>query len=149
MRNVTIDPKNKKIDVDTIMIKDVPGLDTNQKPFDEYMKGFFFGMIGEIVWAMGNDIDRLAEMTDAFSIPGEKVKKLAWLIKPIGNCSTSLHTKRFGDFAKRKADLKRLTLQILQTIRLSISFLNLFKIFIAATRLTVQKQKNTKSHAAF
>ena len=45
------------------------------------MKGFFFGMIGEIVWAMGNDIDRLAEMTDAFSIPGEKVKKLAWLIK--------------------------------------------------------------------
>lgn len=40
MRNVTIDPKNKKIDVDTIMIKDVPGLDTNQKPFDEYMKGF-------------------------------------------------------------------------------------------------------------
>lgn len=107
MRNVIIDPKNAKIDVDTIMIKDVPGLDTNGKPFDEYMKGFFFGMIGEVIWAMGNDIDRLAEMTPAFSIPGEKVKKLAWLIKPIGKWLNKLTFKKIWRLCKKESGLKK------------------------------------------
>lgn len=48
------------------------------------MMNFFFGMIKEVLWAMGNDIDRLAEMTPAFSVPGETVKKFAWIIKPVG-----------------------------------------------------------------
>ena len=107
MRNVIIDPKNAKIDVDTIMIKEVPGLDTKGKPFDEYMKGFFFGMIGEVIWAMGNDIDRLAEMTPAFSIPGEKVKKLAWLIKPIGKWLNKLTFKKIWRLCKKESGLKK------------------------------------------
>ncbi len=107
MRNVTIDPKNAKIDVDTIMIKDVPGLDTDGKPFDEYMKGFFFGMIGEIVWAMGNDINRLAEMTPAFSIPGEKVKKVGWLIKPIGKWLNKLTFKKIWRLCKKESGLSK------------------------------------------
>lgn len=107
MRNVTFDPKNAKIDVDTITIKDVPGLDTKGKPFDEYMKGFFFGMIGEIIWAMGNDIDRLAEMTDAFSVPGEKVKKLAWIIKPVGKFLNKLTFKKIWRLCKKESGLKK------------------------------------------
>ena len=77
MRTVVFDPKNAKIDVDTIMIKNVPGMDTDGKPFDEYMKGFFFGMIGEVIWAMGNDIDRLAEMTPAFLSRAKRLKSWA------------------------------------------------------------------------
>ena len=107
MRNVTLDPKNKKVDVETIMIKDVPGLDTGGKPFDEYMKGFFFGMIGEIVWAMGNDINRLSEMTDAFSIPGEKIKKLAWIIKPICKWLNKLTFKKIWRLCKKESGLKK------------------------------------------
>lgn len=107
MRNVTIDPKNAKVDVDTIMIKDVPGMDTNGKSFDEYMKGFFFGMIGEIVWAMGNDINRLAEMTPAFSIPGEKVKKLGWIIKPIGKWLNKLTFKKIWRLCKKECGLSK------------------------------------------
>ena len=107
MRNVTIDPKNGKIDVDTIIIKDVPGLDTNGKPFDEYMKSFFFGMIGEVIWAMGNDIDRLSEMTSAFSIPGEKVKKLGWLIKPVGKWLNKLTFKKMWRLCKKESGLKK------------------------------------------
>lgn len=107
MRNVIFDPKNARVDVDTIMIKDVPGLDTGGKPFDEYMKGFFFGMISEIIWAMGNDIDRLAEMTPAFSIPGEKVKKLGWLIKPIGKFLNKLTFKKIWKLCKKESGLKK------------------------------------------
>lgn len=107
MRNVTFDPKNAKIDVDTIMIKDVPGLDTNGKPFDEYMKTFFFGMIAEVIWAMGNDIDRLAEMTDAFSIPGEKIKKLSWIIKPVGKLLNKLTFKKIWKLCKKESGLKK------------------------------------------
>lgn len=107
MRTVVFDPKNAKIDVDTIMIKNVPGMDTGGKPFDEYMKGFFFGMIGEVIWAMGNDIDRLAEMTPAFSIPGEKVKKLGWLIKPIGKFLNKLTFKKAWRLCKKESGLKK------------------------------------------
>lgn len=107
MRNVTFDPAKGEIRTDTVIIKDVPGLDTNGKPFDEYMKGFFFGMISEVVWAMGNDIDRLAEMTPAFSIPGEKVKKLAWLIKPIGKFLNKLTFKKVWRLCKKECGLKK------------------------------------------
>ena len=107
MRTVVFDPKNAKIDVDTIMIKNVPGMDTDGKPFDEYMKGFFFGMIGEVIWAMGNDIDRLAEMTPAFSIPGEKVKKLGSLIKPIGKFLNKLTLKKAWRLCKKESGLKK------------------------------------------
>lgn len=107
MRTVTFDPKNAKIDVDTVMITDVPGLDTNGKPFDEYMRGFFFGMIGEVIWAMGNDIDRLVEMAPSFSIPGEKVKKLAWIIKPIGKFLNKLTFKKMWKLCKKECGLKK------------------------------------------
>lgn len=107
MRNITFDPKNAKIDVETVKITDVPGIDTDGKPFDEYMKGFFFGMIAKVIWAMGNDIDVLADMTPAFSIPGEKVKKLAWLIKPIGKFLNKLTFKKIWKLCKKECGLKK------------------------------------------
>ena len=107
MRNVTFDPKNAKIDVDTVKITEVPGLDTNGKPFDEYMKDFFFGMIAKVIWAMGNDIDMLADMTPAFSIPGEKVKKLGWLIKPVGKFLNKLTFKKVWRLCKKECGLKK------------------------------------------
>ena len=107
MRNVTFDPKNAKIDVETVLINEVPGLDTGGKTFPEYMKDFFFGMIAEVIWAMGNDIDRLAEMTPAFSIPGEKVKKFAWIIKPIGKFLNKLTFKKIWKICKKECGLKK------------------------------------------
>jgi predicted MPP superfamily phosphohydrolase len=107
MRNVTFDPKNQKIEVDTQFIEEVPGLDTNGKSFPQYMKDFFFGMIKEVIWAMGYDIDRLAEMSDAFSIPGEKVKKLGWILKPVGKFLDKLTFKKVWRLCKKESGLKK------------------------------------------
>lgn len=107
MRNVTFDPKNAKIDVETVTITEVAGFDTNGKPVDEYMKGFFFGMIKEVLWAMGYDIDRLAEMSDAFSIPGEKIKKLGWILKPVGKFLDKLTFKKIWRMCKKECTLKK------------------------------------------
>lgn len=107
MRHVTFDPARAEIRTDTIMIKDVPGLDTNGLPFDEYMKTFFFGMITELFDAAANDIDRLAQMTDAFSIPGEKVKKFAWLIKPVAKFLNKLTYKKIWRLCKKESTLKK------------------------------------------
>lgn len=107
MRNVTFDPANAKIDVETVMIKDVPGIDTNGKPFDEYMRTFFFGMIAELIEAAATDIDRLAEMTDAFSISGEKVKKVGWLIKPVAKWLNKLTFKKVWRLCKKESGLKK------------------------------------------
>ena len=101
MRNVTFDPANGEI------IKDVPGLDTKGQPFDEYMKNFFFGMIREVITAAATDIDHLAEMTDAFSVPGEKVKKLGWIIKPIAKFINKLTFKTIWRLCKKESGLKK------------------------------------------
>lgn len=107
MRNVTFDPANGEIRTDTIIIKDVPGLDTKGQPFDEYMKNFFFGMIREVITAAATDIDHLAEMTDAFSVPGEKVKKLGWIIKPIAKFINKLTFKKVWRLCKKESGLKK------------------------------------------
>ncbi len=107
MRNVTFDPANGEIRTDTIIIKDVPGLDTKGQPFDEYMKNFFFGMIREVITAAATDIDHLAEMTDAFSVTGEKVKKLGWIIKPIAKFINKLTFKKIWRLCKKESGLKK------------------------------------------
>lgn len=107
MRNITFDPKNAKIDVDTVYIDDVKEIDTKGKSFPDYMMNFFFGMIKEVLWAMGNDIDRLAEMTPAFSVPGETVKKFAWIIKPVGKFLNRLTFKKIWRLCKKESGLKK------------------------------------------
>lgn len=107
MRNVIFDPANGEIRTDTIIIKDVPGLDTKGQPFDEYMKNFFFGMIREVITAAATDIDHLAEMTDAFSVPGEKVKKLGWIIKPTAKFINKLTFKKIWRLCKKESGLKK------------------------------------------
>ena len=107
IRNVTFDPRGAKIDVETVYVDNVDGLDTKGKSFPDYMKDFFFGMIDEVIWAMGNDIDRLAEMTPAFSVPGETVKKYAWIIKPVGKFLNKLTFKKIWRLCKKECGLKK------------------------------------------
>lgn len=107
MRNVTFDPKNAKIDIDTVFVDNVDGLDTDGKSFPDYMKNFFFGMIKEVLWAMGYDIDRLAEMAPAFSVPGETVKRFAWIIKPVGKFLNKLTFKKIWRLCKKESGLKK------------------------------------------
>lgn len=111
MRNVTFDPKHAKIDVETVYIENVPGIDTGDKTFPQYMRNFFFGMIADVIWFMGNDIDRLADITPAFSIPGEKVKKLGWIIKPIGKLLNKLTFKKIWRLCKKESGLKKADIQ--------------------------------------
>ena len=107
MRNVTFDPKNARVAVETVTIKDVPELDTGGKPFDEYMKDFFFGMIREVIWAMGYDIDRLAEMTPSFSVKSETVYKLKRILKPIGKFLDKLTFKKVWRLCKKESGLRK------------------------------------------
>ncbi len=107
MRHVTFDPANAEIRTDTIYIKDVPGLDTGGKPFDEYMKTFFFGMITDLFDAAANDIDKLAQMTDAFSIPGKTVKKFGWIIKPVARFLNKLTYKKVWKVCKKESTLTK------------------------------------------
>lgn len=107
MRNVIIDPKNAKVDVDTILIKDVPGLDTGGKPFDEYMKGFFFGMIGDVVYALANDYDRFTEMAGSFSISPAKAKKLKPILRPVGKFLNKLTFKKVWKLCKKESGLSK------------------------------------------
>ena len=88
-------------------VDNVDGLDTDGKSFPDYMKNFFFGMIKEVLWAMGYDIDRLAEMAPAFSVPGETVKKFAWIIKPVGKFLNKLTFKKIWRLCKKESGLKK------------------------------------------
>ena len=107
MRNIILDPKNSKVDVETIIIKDVPGLDTGGKPFDEYMKDFFFGMIGEVIHSMAYDYDRFQEMATAFSLKPSMSKKLKPILKPFGKFLYKLTFKKIWRLCKKESGLKK------------------------------------------
>ncbi|MCC8023271.1 MAG: metallophosphoesterase [Clostridiales bacterium] len=107
MRDIVFDPANSVIHASTRLVEEVPGLDTGGKSFPEYIKGFFIGMAGEVLWAAGNDIDRLAEMTDAFSVPGATVKRFGWLIKPLGKLLNGLTVGRVGNWTRKETGLKK------------------------------------------
>ena len=107
MRDITFDPAHEEIRVETHLLTDVPGLDTNGKPFDEYMKGFFFGNIAEMLNAAATDIDRFSKMTDAFSVPGEKVKKFGWIIKPAAKFLNWLTVGRMWKLCKKESGVKK------------------------------------------
>ncbi len=106
-RNITLDPQHGKVDVETVTITDVPGVDTKGEPFDKYMEGFFFGMIRRVIWAMGYDINSLAQMTPAFSIPSEKVYKNKWWIQPLGKFLNKLTFKKIWKLCKKECGLKK------------------------------------------
>lgn len=106
MRTVTFDPKNARIDVKSSYIESVDGLDTKGKSFPEYMNGFFFGTVKEVIWAAGNDIDRLAEMAPSFSVKSETVKKNSFLIKPVGKFLEKLTFKKIWRLCKKESGLK-------------------------------------------
>ena len=71
------------------------------------MEGFFFGMIRRIVWAMGYDIDTLAQMSPAFSIPSEKIYKLKFILKPFGKFLNKLTFKKIWRMCKKECGLKK------------------------------------------
>ncbi|MBR4240872.1 MAG: metallophosphoesterase, partial [Eubacterium sp.] len=107
MRNVILDPKNGKVDVETIIIKEVPGLDTGGKPFDEYMKGFFFGMIGGVIDALANDYNKFIDFAPSFSISKDKAKKLKPVLHPFGKFLNKLTFKKVWKLCKKESGLKK------------------------------------------
>ena len=107
MRNITIDPKNAELKYDTVLVDNVPGLDTGGKPFGEYMKNFFFGMLGGLVDALANDYDRFIEMAGAFSVKPEKAKKLKPVLHPLGKYLNRLTFKKIWRVCKKESGLKK------------------------------------------
>ena len=71
------------------------------------MKGFFFGNIAEMLNAAATDIDRFSKMTDAFSVPGEKVKKFGWIIKPAAKFLNWLTVGRMWKLCKKESGVKK------------------------------------------
>ncbi len=113
------------------------------------MMNFFFGMIKEVLWAMGNDIDRLAEMTPAFSVPGETVKKFAWIIKPVGKFLNRLTFKKIWRLCKKESGLKKADIADIADNKVIDFILSLSKIFTAVIRLIPLTQKSISSSAVF
>lgn len=106
-RNVTFDPKHAKIEVETVTITDVPGVDTGGKPFDEYMEGFFFGMLRGLVEALANDYDRFTEMAGSFSVSPQKAKKLKPILRPLGKFLNKLTFKKIWRLCKKESGLSK------------------------------------------
>ena len=99
--------KNAELKYETVMITDVPGIDTNGKPFNEYMEGFFFGMLGGLVDSLANDYDRFTEMAGAFSVKPEKAKKLKPILRPVGKFLNKLTFKKIWKLCKKESGLKK------------------------------------------
>lgn len=97
IRRITVDPEAKTCIVDTDRLTKADGLDTGGLTLDEYLKKQLIGVVGDMLYAAGNDIKRFAYMAQAISIKPKLVYKYGWLIKPFFKWLGSV---KFGTFAR-------------------------------------------------
>lgn len=82
-RHATINPDERKISVSSVLIKDVPGLDTEGMPLSDYTKKLFLGVVEDMLNSAEHDYPTFQELAIGMSISKEKSAKLKPVIRPV------------------------------------------------------------------
>lgn len=106
MRNVTFDPENGVVKVDTEFINTPESFKKQGKELRFVLEEQLIGVIKGMIKTAGEDIDKLADMVTAISIKPKLVYKFGWIIKPIFKFLNSLKFSTVAKWTKRETGLK-------------------------------------------
>ncbi|MBQ7542048.1 MAG: metallophosphoesterase [Clostridia bacterium] len=81
-RRLRFEPDDGRIDVSTVCIDAVPGLDTDGLSLPEFTKKQFLGTVGDVLRSAEQDYETFIRLADGFSLREEKARKLRWIIRP-------------------------------------------------------------------
>ncbi len=102
-RKVTFLPAEGKIDVDTVDVN----CDIDGRNLQDHLEDKFFGMIGRVIEAAGNDIPEFARLATAFSVKEKLIYKIGWIIKPFAKLLGKLKIGTIAKLVKKESGLKK------------------------------------------
>ncbi|MFA6866759.1 MAG: metallophosphoesterase [Clostridia bacterium] len=105
MRIADYNNKNKILEVKTIYIDDI---ETELGCcLQEYSYQGFIGFMEKMVYSMGDDINTFAKMAIGMSMKPAKVKKLSWIITPLGKFINHSTFGRIGKWTRKETGFNK------------------------------------------
>ena len=100
-RLVRFDPDAKVIDISTVTVDRVPGLDTGDLSLSAFLEKQFLGTVSDILDSAENDYETFMRLADGFSLRPEKSAKLKWIIRPAAKYVNHLTFGKVWRWTKR------------------------------------------------
>lgn len=113
-RKAAFDPDNKSIDIHSVLVDNVPNLDTDGKSLSDYIENLFLGTVSDILNSAENDFEKFTELAVGFSLKKEKAYKLKFFIQNGAKFINHLTFGKVWRYTKRK---NKVTAQEIQSIK--------------------------------
>ncbi len=104
IRKIKIDKNEVTVETEKVTTANI---NTNGLSLEDYLKKQLIGVIGEMIRAAGNDIEKFAYMANAISIKPQLVYKFGWIIKPVFKWLNSVKFGTFAKWTKKETGLKK------------------------------------------
>lgn len=104
-------PDNRSIDIRSILVDNVPNLDTDGKSLTDYIENLFLGTISDILDTAENDFEKFTELAIGFSLQKEKAYKLKFFIQKGAKFINHLTFGKVWRYTKRKNKVTKQEIQ--------------------------------------
>lgn len=106
-RHAVFDTDNRKIDVTSTLVENVPSLDTDGMPLSDYIEKLFLGTVEDILNFAENDYEKFTKLAIGFSLEKEKAYKLKPIIQPVAKYLNHLTFGRVWKLTKRRGNVTK------------------------------------------
>lgn len=100
-RKILFSPDEKKIDVKSVFVDNVKGIDTNGLTLTEYIKNLFLGSIEDAVENAVNDYDKFADFAISMSVSRDISYKYKFIIQKVAKFLNNLTFGKVWKFVRR------------------------------------------------
>lgn len=101
-RTVRFDPDSKTIDIRTVTVDEVQGLDTDGLSLSAFTEKQFLGTVGDILDSAEHDYPIFQELANGFSLRPDKSAKLKWIIQPAARYVNRMTFGKIWRWTKRQ-----------------------------------------------
>lgn len=106
-RHAVFDADNKKINIESTLVENVPDLDTGGMPLSDFTQKLFLGTVEDILSSAENDYEKFTQLAIGFSLERDKAYKLKPIIRPAAKYLNHLTFMRVWKFAKKYTEVSK------------------------------------------
>ena len=106
-REAHIDGAKRKMDIKTIRVNNVPGLDTGNITLTDYTKNLFLGTVSEALYNAEHDYEKFKDFAVGISIPKDTSEKYKFVFKSAAKFLNRLTFGKVWRFVRRSSGVSK------------------------------------------
>lgn len=106
-RHATFNPDARTLSVNSTLVKEVPGLETNGLSLSDFMEKQFLGVVEDMLYTAEHDYEAFKPLANGISIRPDKAEKLKPIIRPAAKFLNRLTFGRVWRITRLHNDVKR------------------------------------------